>query len=35
MQRVAIVARVRIVWPSTHDGLTRVVTGIDGTKDTL
>ena len=32
MQRVAIGSRVRIVWPSTHDGLTWVVTAIDGTK---
>ena len=26
---------MRIVWPSTHDGLTGVVTAIDGTNDTL
>ena len=35
MQRVAVGSRVRIVWPSTHDGLTGVVTAIDGTNDTL
>ena len=35
MQRVAIGSRVRIVWPSTHDGLTGVVTAIDGTNDRL
>ena len=35
MQRVAIGSRVRIVWPSTHDRLTWVVTAIDGTKNTL
>ena len=35
MQRVAIGSRVRIVWPSTHDGLTGVVTSIDGTNNRL
>ena len=35
MQRVAMGSRVRIVRPSTHDGLTGVVTAIDGTNDTL
>ena len=34
-ERIAVGSRVRIVWPSTHDGLTGVVTSIDGTKDTL
>ena len=35
MQRVAIGSRVRIVWPSTRDGLTGVVTSIDGTNNRL
>ena len=33
--RIAVGSRVRIVWPSTHDGLTGVVTAIDGTNNTL
>ena len=33
--RIAVGSRVRIVWPSTHDGLTGVVTSIDGTNNTL
>ena len=35
MQRVAVGSRVRIVWPSTHDGLTGVVTATHRTNDTL
>ena len=35
MERIAVGSRVRIVWPSAHDGLTGVVTSIDGTKNRL
>ena len=34
-ERIAVGSRVRIVWPSAHDGLTGVVTAIDGTNDRL
>ena len=34
-QRVAVGLRVRIVWPSAHDGLFGVVTSIDGTHGRL
>ena len=32
---MAVGSRVRIVWPSTHDGLSGVVTYIDGTRNRL
>ena len=35
MERIAVGSRVRIVWPSARDGLTGVVTAIDGTNNRL
>lgn len=32
---IAVGTRVRIIWPSVHDGMVGIVTAIDGTRGRL